>query len=144
MNERYGSRDLPGGPVAKTPCSQCRGPGFNPWSGNWIPHAATKSLPATVKVEEPAATETLNSQINIVLFLKKIQFHWGPLSQYHLLSNFPSPHWSAGLLSLSLYFSYPHEMYSRISTSSPDPTGLWSSHQQPHSLCSCGYTSFNC
>ena len=27
--------DFPGGPVAKTLCSQCRGP---PWSGNWIPH----------------------------------------------------------------------------------------------------------
>ena len=27
-------RDFPGGPVAKTPCSQCRGPEFNPWSGN--------------------------------------------------------------------------------------------------------------
>ena len=26
--------DVPGGPVAKTPCSQCRGPGFDPWSGN--------------------------------------------------------------------------------------------------------------
>ena len=25
---------LLGGPVAKTLCSQCRGPGFNPWSGN--------------------------------------------------------------------------------------------------------------
>ena len=23
-----------GGPVAKTLCSQCRGPGFHPWSGN--------------------------------------------------------------------------------------------------------------
>ena len=23
-----------GGPVAKTPCSQGRGPGFNPWAGN--------------------------------------------------------------------------------------------------------------
>ena len=22
--------DFPGGPVAKTPCSQCRGPGFDP------------------------------------------------------------------------------------------------------------------
>ena len=28
------SRDFPGGPVAKTSCSQCRRPGFNPWSGN--------------------------------------------------------------------------------------------------------------
>ena len=34
--------DLPGGPVAKTLCSQCRGSGFGPWSGNWILHAATK------------------------------------------------------------------------------------------------------
>ena len=29
-----GEGDFPGGPVAKTPCSQCRGPGFDPWSGN--------------------------------------------------------------------------------------------------------------
>ena len=34
--------DFPHGPVAKTLCSQCRGTGFNPWLGNWIPHAATK------------------------------------------------------------------------------------------------------
>ena len=27
-------RDFPGGPVAKTPSSQCRGPRFYPWSGN--------------------------------------------------------------------------------------------------------------
>ena len=26
--------DFPGGPVGKTPCSHCRGPGFDPWSGN--------------------------------------------------------------------------------------------------------------
>ena len=25
---------FPGGPVGKTPCSQRRGPGFDPWSGN--------------------------------------------------------------------------------------------------------------
>ena len=42
-------RDLPGGPVAETPCSQFRGPGFDPWSGNWIPHATTRSLHATTK-----------------------------------------------------------------------------------------------
>jgi len=28
-----GFRDFPGCPVAKTSCSQCRGPGFDPWSG---------------------------------------------------------------------------------------------------------------
>ena len=27
-------RDFPGGPVAKPPSSQCREPGFDPWSGN--------------------------------------------------------------------------------------------------------------
>ena len=35
-------RDIPGGPVAKTPCFRGRGPGFDPWSGNKIPHAARK------------------------------------------------------------------------------------------------------
>ena len=29
-----GRGDFPGGPVAETPSSQCRGPGFDPWSGN--------------------------------------------------------------------------------------------------------------
>ena len=27
-------RDLPDGPVAKSPCFQCRGPRFDPWSGS--------------------------------------------------------------------------------------------------------------
>ena len=36
-------RDFPGGPVVKTLCSQSRGPGFDPWSENEIPHVATKS-----------------------------------------------------------------------------------------------------
>lgn len=35
-------KDFPGGPVAKTLRSQCRGPGFNPWSGGYIPHVTTK------------------------------------------------------------------------------------------------------
>ena len=35
-------RDLPGGPVSRTLSSQCRGPGFDPWSGNWITRATTK------------------------------------------------------------------------------------------------------
>ena len=28
------ARDFPGVPVVKTPCSQCRGHGFDPWLGN--------------------------------------------------------------------------------------------------------------
>ena len=34
MIENYIHKDLPGGPVGKTLPSQCRGHGFNPWSGN--------------------------------------------------------------------------------------------------------------
>ena len=37
------NRDFPGDPVAKIPRSQWRGSRFNPWSGNWVPHVATKS-----------------------------------------------------------------------------------------------------
>ena len=43
------ARDFPGGPMAKTLHSQCWGPGFNPWSGKEIPHAATKSSHAPTK-----------------------------------------------------------------------------------------------
>ena len=35
--------DFPAGPVARTPHSQWRGPGIDPWSGNQIPYATTKS-----------------------------------------------------------------------------------------------------
>ena len=35
--------DFPGGPVAKTLRSHCRGPRFHPWSGNEIPHTAAKT-----------------------------------------------------------------------------------------------------
>ena len=31
--KKHCGRDFPGGPVAKSPCSQYRGPGFDPWSG---------------------------------------------------------------------------------------------------------------
>ena len=32
---KAGTGDFPGDPAVKTPCSQCRGPGFDFWSGNW-------------------------------------------------------------------------------------------------------------
>ena len=49
MKLKYIYRDFPGGLVAKIPRSQLREPRFNPWSGNKIPHAATKSSHATTK-----------------------------------------------------------------------------------------------
>ena len=42
-------RDFRGGSVPKNPHSQCRGPRCDPWPGNWIPDAATKSSHATTK-----------------------------------------------------------------------------------------------
>ena len=47
--------DFPGGPVAKTPHFQCKRPGFNPWSGNQIPFATTKSLHTAT--EDPTCHE---------------------------------------------------------------------------------------
>ena len=41
--------DFPGAPVAKMPCSQCRGPKFNPWIGNEIPQATKKSQHNQIK-----------------------------------------------------------------------------------------------
>ena len=36
------NKDFPGGPVAKTLCTQYRGPRLNSWSGNKVPHVSTK------------------------------------------------------------------------------------------------------
>ena len=49
LNYTY-SQDLLGGLVIKTPYSQHRRPWFDLWSGNWIPHATTKSLHVTTKI----------------------------------------------------------------------------------------------
>ena len=64
--------DFLGGPVARTLHSQCiGGPRFDPWSGNWIPHAPTKSSDATKilhaqrRSKVPHATiKTQHSQID--------------------------------------------------------------------------------
>ena len=50
---RTNQRGFPGGPVAKTSHSQCRGSGFHPWSRNQNPHV--KILQASVKIPHPAA-----------------------------------------------------------------------------------------
>ena len=55
------SGDFPDGPVVKTPCSQYKGTGFDPWAGNQILHAASKSPHATVKISG-AAIKTWGSQ----------------------------------------------------------------------------------
>ena len=48
----WAHEDFVGGPhVAKMPHSQSRRPEFDLWSGNWIPHAATKSFHAPTKTQ---------------------------------------------------------------------------------------------
>ena len=49
------TRDFPGGPVARTPRSQCRRPRFNPWSGNWFPHAANATKDPTCRNKVPVS-----------------------------------------------------------------------------------------
>ena len=56
MKKKKKQGDFPGGPVAKIPWSQCRGLGFNPWSGEEAPKDPTKT--------SHAATKTQASQIN--------------------------------------------------------------------------------
>ena len=50
--------DFPRGPEAKIPCYHCRGPGFNPWPENLIPHVSTKDhvwqLKEKKKKKDPA------------------------------------------------------------------------------------------
>ena len=58
---------FPGGPVAKTLQSQCRGPRFDPWSGNVIPHTTTKGLIAATK--NPASNDN-KAQRSLMLQLR--------------------------------------------------------------------------
>ena len=53
MHSNSDPGNLIGGPVAKTPHSQYGGSAFDPWSGNWSPHATTKSSHGSRKIEDP-------------------------------------------------------------------------------------------
>ena len=70
-------RDFPGGPVAKTPHSQYKGPWFNPWLGKQIPHAPTKIQWSQTKIinkkkekNEDEINKSSNEQITEKLALK--------------------------------------------------------------------------
>jgi len=51
FHKRMRVTGLPWWSSAKTLSSQCRKLGFDPWSGNEIPHATTKILHAAVKTQ---------------------------------------------------------------------------------------------
>ena len=54
---KINSWDFSTGPVAKTPCSQCKGPGFDPQSGNQIPLLHLRGNMPQIKILH-AATKT--------------------------------------------------------------------------------------
>ena len=71
------SGHFPGGPVAKTSCSQCRGPGFDPSSGNQSSHARTELKCCNWKILQ-AATKTWCSQMgknnHLIVTLRKLKW----------------------------------------------------------------------
>ena len=54
MNQFYSVKFclFPGGPLAGTPCLQCRSSGFNPWPGNQIPHATAKAWCSQINLKK--------------------------------------------------------------------------------------------
>ena len=69
------SWDFSGGPVAKTPSSQCRGPRLDPWSGNYIPQDTTKILCATTRTRK-----YLNEELNLFSGRQRTHFRFEILS----------------------------------------------------------------
>ena len=53
------------GPVAKTPLSQCRGPRFEPWSGDQIPHDETKDQRSCLSQLRSREAKTIEFQTKI-------------------------------------------------------------------------------
>ena len=66
-------KDFPHGPVAKIPCSQWGGPGFDLWSGNQIPYVASKSLHATTKDPSCFLTAVLEKTLESSLDGKEVK-----------------------------------------------------------------------
>ena len=62
-NQNHNERELPGGPVTKTPGSQCRGPGLDPWSQNWSHMLQLGVHKPQLKILQ-VVTKTWHSQIN--------------------------------------------------------------------------------
>ena len=60
-----GSQDLPGGPAAIAPYSQCRGPRFNPWSGNYVSQTTTKSPHTATKIQRIQRKKENNGRLTV-------------------------------------------------------------------------------
>ena len=52
--------------MANTPLSQCKGPWFDPWSGTWIPNAASKTQQSQKNKNKTKPTQKLNHAVTTV------------------------------------------------------------------------------
>ena len=62
--------DFPHSPGAKTPSPQCKGPRFDPWSGDWIPPGAARGSHAVAR-EPMRERGPVQPQKQINIFLKE-------------------------------------------------------------------------
>ena len=62
--------DFPHSPGAKTPSPQCRGPRFDPWSGNWIPLGTARGSRAAAR-DPMRERGPVQPQKQINIFLKE-------------------------------------------------------------------------
>ena len=83
-----------GCPVVKAPHSQCTGPRFDPWSGNQIPHATTKTQHSQANVFKKECCTTalypasLFDIMKIISHLSKICFVKAYI-MFHNILNYP-------------------------------------------------------
>ena len=77
-------KGFPGGPVAKTLCSQYKEPRFDPWSGNWIPHAATKCLHVATESSQATAERFHVPQLRACVTKERFfkNTYWYPSSRW--------------------------------------------------------------
>ena len=55
------ARDFSGDAVGRTPFSQCKGSGYDPWSVHKISHVASKNFHSTTKTEAPCVRQLRSS-----------------------------------------------------------------------------------
>ena len=63
--------------MVKTPRTQCRGHGSSPWSGNWLPHAASKRFLAPQLRPGTAKLKKKKKIGSTPLGKKALGGHWG-------------------------------------------------------------------
>ena len=62
------------GPGARTLRSQCQGPGFDPWSGNWISEAEIKTRRSQKQKQKRTTQQTAAHLKNTLILEKQVIF----------------------------------------------------------------------